>query len=112
MEEVLSCSGITLKLLIITNHSEIINEKAKNTLLYGPFYSFMHLLFHGWSSMILSKKFISISLLMQESMNYLLGMKKKQTIKLNIGLERILSFLLSVHNAPAQYSKQKEKNDR
>ena len=111
MEEVLSFSGITLKLLIIINHSEIINEKAKNTLLYGAFYPFMHLLFHGGVSMILSKKFISISLLMQEAMNYLLGMKKKQTIKLNIGLERILSFLLS-YNAPAQYSKQKDLNDR
>ena len=111
MEEVLSFSGITLKLLIIINHSEIINEKAKNTLLYGTFYPFMHLLFLGGVSMILSKKFISISLLMQEAMNYLLGMKKKQTIKLNIGLERILSFLFS-YNAPAQYSKQKDLNDR
>tara|TARA_B100000965_G_scaffold363336_1_gene346019 strand:+ start:536 stop:868 length:333 start_codon:yes stop_codon:yes gene_type:complete len=110
MEEVLSCSGTTLKIPIIINHSEIINEKAKNTLLYGTFYPSMHLLFHGGVSMILSKKSISISLLMQEAINYLLGMKKKQIIKLNIGLGRILSFLLS-YNAPAQYSKQKELND-
>tara|TARA_Y100001958_G_scaffold149490_1_gene132213 strand:+ start:363 stop:698 length:336 start_codon:yes stop_codon:yes gene_type:complete len=111
MEEVLSCLGITLRSLIIINRIEIINEKAKNSLLYGAFYPFMHLLFLGGVSMILSKKTISISLLMQEAMDYLLGMKKKQTIQLNIGLERILSFLLS-YNAPAQYSKQKELNDR
>ena len=96
---------------MIINHIEIINEMAKNTLLHGAFYPFMYLLFHGWVPMIMSKKSISISLLMEEPMNYLLGMKKKQTIKLNIGLERILSFLLS-YNAPAQYSKQKDLNDR
>ncbi len=111
MEEVLSCSGITLKLLIIINHTEIIDEKAKNTLLYGTFYPFMHLLFHGGVSMILSKKTFSISLLIEEPINYSLEMKKKQTIKLNIGLERILSFSLC-YSAPAQYSKQKELNDR
>jgi len=76
------------------------------------FFVVICVLFLSMSSINLSKKAISISLLLKKRMNYLLGMKKKHFVKLNIGLERILSFLLCVHNAPAQYSKQGGKNDR
>ena len=86
-------------------------KKPKIPYYMGLFTLFMHLLFHGGVSMILSKKFNLYFPTYKEAMNYLLGMKKKQTIKLNIGLERILSFLLC-YNAPAQYSKQKDLNDR
>ena len=85
---------------------KVIGALMKNALLYWTFYTYLHL-FLWEGSINLSKKTFSISLLIKKLMNYLLGMKKKQ-LKLNIGLERILSFLLSVHNAPAQYSKQKE----
>ena len=76
------------------------------------FFAVICVLFLSMSSINLSKKAISISLLLKKRMNYLLGMKKKHFVKLNIGLERILSFLLLAHNAPAQYSKQRGKNDR
>ena len=62
-------------------------------------------------AVILSKKAISISLLTKETMNYLSGMKIKQFIKLDIGLERFLSFS-TFYYAPDQYLKQKDENDR
>ena len=46
------------------------------------------LLISSGLAVILSKKVISISLLIKETMNYLSGMKIKQFVKLDIGLER------------------------
>ena len=54
------------------------------------------LLISSGLAVILSKKAISISLLTKETMNYLSGMKIKQFIKLDIGLERFLFSLLSI----------------